>query len=194
MSSSLGLRKMLGFFLEHILEHPRLISFKNKRTNCSLTFLQRQVVRAICVYVLPHNCFLIDPRSLGKVQLSVLIFHSTLTDGLVVWGGEILFVPCWSLCLRSVGVKVGWKCIREGVESVIDFKCKSLCSCLFVTLVQKFIVQIIKLLVVPSLLQDTQARAASISWARMNDEAKVVNLKFHRKLPLSVADLGFLSS
>ena len=30
--------------------------------------------------------------------------------------------------------------------------------------------------------------------ARMNDEAKVVNLKFHEKFPLSVADLRFLWS
>ena len=187
MSSLLVLRKMLGFFLEHILEHPRLISFKNKRTNCSLTLIR--------VYVPPHNFFLIDQRSLGKVQLTVLIFHPTLTDAMVIWGGKILFVPCWSFCRRSFGVKVGWKCIRGCVESVIGFNCKSLSSCLFVTLVQKFIVQIIKLLlVVLSLLQDTQARAALMLQARMNDEAKVVNLKFHGKFPLSVADLGFLSS
>ena len=38
------------------------------------------------------------------------------------------------------------------------------------------------LLVVPSLVQDTQARMAYMLWARMIDEVKVVNLKFHQIL------------
>ena len=131
MFSLLVLRKILGFLLEQILELPRLISFKNKRTNCSLTFLQRQLARSICVYVPPHNVFQVDPISSGEVTLTVLIYHPTLTDEMVVGGGEIIFIWCWSLCRRRISVKVGWKYTRESVESVTGFNCNSLCSHLF---------------------------------------------------------------
>ena len=50
------------------------------------------------MYVRPHNIFLIDQRSSGKVRFTVLIFHQTLTDAMLVLRGEILFVPCWSFC------------------------------------------------------------------------------------------------
>ena len=50
------------------------------------------------MYVRPHNIFLIDYRSSGKVWFIVLIFHLTLTDAMLVLGGGILFVPCSIFC------------------------------------------------------------------------------------------------
>ena len=65
-SSLLVLRKMLGFFFEHMAEHSRLISFKNWRIICSRTFEQRHAALATCVCVPLQSILPIDSRSGGN--------------------------------------------------------------------------------------------------------------------------------
>ena len=75
LSSLLVLRKMLGFFFEHMAEHSRSISFKNRRIICLRTFEQRRAALATCVYVLLQSILPTDSRSGSKIREFVLLFH-----------------------------------------------------------------------------------------------------------------------